>query len=44
MGLVEDSKRPDMVEKDDIMGAANANFDNDGETKTQNIQSKSNNN
>ena len=33
MGLVEDSKRLEEVENDEVMGAANANFVNDGETK-----------
>ena len=33
MGLVEESKRPEVVEKDEMMRAANANFVNDGETK-----------
>ena len=44
MGLVEDSKHLETVENDDLTGAANANFDNDGEIepKTSNPNPKTN--
>ena len=44
MGLVEESKRPEVVENDVLTRVANANFDNDGEIepKTFNPNPKTN--